>query len=215
MEHATTGGCIHRIPRLPSFKLSLAFRCRYLNDSGSEKFVCREGNITLGPTTRWGVVLFQTVAFVSHATVVSGRRGLLAVLGSVGGAYSIIFTFAALLYKFLWFLRARNGWTDTVRDAPRASLKAQDQWQADPVPATAAGTGAEPARDTPATPATNALWHHARKSLFGISPVTAGLTKKQSRSPSSRVTELRNVKSPTHHASSTSGGGGIRYRNII
>jgi hypothetical protein len=92
---------------------------RYFNDGESQMIKCRNGNIPLNSTSRWGVVLFQTVAFVSNETVTSGRRGLLSVLGSVGGAYSLIFTFFAILYKLLWFWRMRNGWDATVMGGSR------------------------------------------------------------------------------------------------
>ena len=138
--------------------------------------------------SRWGVVLFQTVAFISQTTVVSGQRGLLAVLGSVGGAYSIIFTFAAIVYKGLWLLRARKGWTDTVVDRRTrrggggsggggGGLDTLREW--DGALGTGPGTGAgnwnavavatSSTRKQSSGPAGGGVWRRARNSLFGIS----------------------------------------------
>lgn len=161
---------------------------RYLNDSTGPKIVCRGGNETLTPTSRWGVVLFQTVAFITQETVKSGRRGLLAVLGSVGGAYSIIFTFAALAYKFMWVIRARNGWTGRVRGVGDVE-SLQSGFNGSFVAPTGTGsgtTGVACGGDAPAglrggSPPWGSSsepphsqhghwWTRARNSIFGISP---------------------------------------------
>jgi hypothetical protein len=175
---------------------------RYLNDSGVEKFVCREGNITLSADSRWGVVLFQTVAFISQSTVVSGRRGLLAVLGSVGGAYSIIFTFAAIVYKALWLLRIRKGWTGTFVGRGRGGDGAGSgpdmlrEWGGAAGNPAALGTGAGNWNAFPVATSSKqsrggGVWRRARTSLFGISPVTRPVTSSRPQDAQGRVASGR------------------------
>ncbi len=52
---------------------------------------CRGGNFTIGPHDIWGISLVQTQEFTVVTTISSSRRGLLSMLGSIGGAYSIVY----------------------------------------------------------------------------------------------------------------------------
>ena len=108
----------------------------------------------------------------------------MAVLGSVGGAYSIIFTFAAIVYKGLWLLRARKGWTGTFVDRRRGGDGGGGdpdilrEWGGAAGNAAALGTGA--GNWDVVTVATSSkqssgggVWRRARNSLFGISPMSS------------------------------------------
>jgi hypothetical protein len=57
---------------------------------GDTQVRCAFGNLTLGSRTRWGLSLIQVNDLTVVREVSSGRRGLLSVLGSIGGAYQIL-----------------------------------------------------------------------------------------------------------------------------
>jgi hypothetical protein len=63
--------------------------CGYATDGGPH-LRCVSGNVSITNRTRWGVVLLQTKDIIVVTTVTSGRRGLLSLLGSLGGAYQIL-----------------------------------------------------------------------------------------------------------------------------
>jgi hypothetical protein len=52
---------------------------------------CRAGDYPIGPDDVWGVCVVQVQEFTVLTTVNSSRRGILGVLGSIGGAYSIVY----------------------------------------------------------------------------------------------------------------------------
>lgn len=126
--------------------------CGFMNESatgGKAYLRCRGGNFTVGPGDLWGVSLVQIQDFTVVTTVSSSKRGLLGVLGSIGGAYSIVFTVCALVYKCMWSVRASRGWTPEYEGAARSALQ------------------------TSTSGKRVSMWKHVRHSVFGLQPLSS------------------------------------------
>lgn len=132
--------------------------CGLMNETlsgGGAYLRCRGGNFTIGPNDIWGVSLVQTQEFTVVTTISSSRRGLLSILGSIGGAYSIVFTVCAIVYKCMWTIRASKGWTPEHDVAMSAALQA---------------SGEAPS-----------VWRHVRHSVFGLHPPRLDLLASRAR----------------------------------
>ena len=65
--------------------------CGFYNTTQEQYLRCRFGNIPLTSQSSWGVLLVQNKDITLQTVISSGKRGLLSIVGSIGGAYSILY----------------------------------------------------------------------------------------------------------------------------